>query len=82
MQQATLTSKGQITIPKLVRDSLALHAGDKVEFVLTQNNEVLLKPVTKKVDEVFGRLFRADRPTVDIAEMDALFKQKIRADFR
>ena len=77
MQQATLTSKGQITIPKLVRDSLALHAGDKIEFVLTENNEVLLKPVTKKVDEVFGRLFRAGRPTVDIAEMDALLKQKI-----
>jgi AbrB family looped-hinge helix DNA binding protein len=30
MQQATLTSKGQITIPKLVRDSMALHAGDKI----------------------------------------------------
>jgi antitoxin PrlF len=81
MQKATLTSKGQITIPKFVRDSLSLHAGDRVEFVLTENNEVLLKPVTKKVDEVFGRLFRADRPAVDIAEMDALLKQKIRADF-
>lgn len=81
MRQSTLTSKGQITIPKSVRDSLALHAGDKVEFVLTENNEVLLKPVTKKVDEVFGRLFRAGRPAVDIAEMDTLLKQKIRADF-
>jgi len=81
MRQSTLTSKGQITIPKSVRDSLALHAGDKVEFVLTENNEVLLKPVTKKVDEVFGRLYRAGRPAVDIAEMDALLKKKIRADF-
>ena len=79
--RATLTSKGQITIPKLVRDSLALHSGDKIEFVLTENNEVLLKPVTKKVDEVFGRLFRADRHAADIAEMDAMLKQKIRADF-
>jgi len=64
MQQATLTSKGQLTIPKSVRDFLALHAGDKIEFVLTKNNEVLLKPVTKKVDEVFGCLFRADRPAL------------------
>jgi antitoxin PrlF len=82
MQQSTLTSKGQITIPKFVRDSMALRAGDKVEFVLTESNEVLLRPVTKKVDEVFGRLFKADRPAVDIAEMDALLKQKIRADFK
>lgn len=81
MQQATLTGKGQITIPKSVRDSLALHAGDKIEFILTKNNEIMLKPVTKKVDEVFGRLFKADRPAVDISEMDALIKQKIRADF-
>lgn len=82
MQQTTLTSKGQITIPKFVRDSLALHAGDKIEFVLTENNEVILKPVTKKVDEVYGRLFKAGRPAVDIAEMDARLKQKIRADFK
>ena len=82
MQQTTLTSKGQITIPKFVRDSLALHAGDKIEFVLTENNEVLLRPVTKKVDEVFGRLFKADRAAFDIAEMDALLKHKIRADFK
>jgi antitoxin PrlF len=82
MQQATLTSKGQITIPKFIRDSLALHAGDKIEFVLTENNEVILKPVTKKVDEVYGRLFKAGRPAVDIAEIDALLKKKIRADFK
>jgi AbrB family looped-hinge helix DNA binding protein len=43
MQQATLTSKGQISIPKLVRDSLALHPGDKIEFILTKNNELMLK---------------------------------------
>nr|MBC8379657.1 AbrB/MazE/SpoVT family DNA-binding domain-containing protein [Planctomycetota bacterium] len=33
MALATLTSKGQVTIPKTVRNSLHLHAGDKVEFV-------------------------------------------------
>ena len=82
MHQTTLTSKGQVTIPKFVRDSLALQTGDKIEFVLTEKNEVILRPITKKVDEVFGCLFKADRPAVDIAEMDALIKQKIRADFK
>ena len=32
--QATITSKGQITIPKKLRDHLHLNTGDKVEFVL------------------------------------------------
>ena len=80
MQQTTLTSKGQITIPKFVRDSMALHAGDKIEFVLTENNEVLLRPVTKKVDEVFGCLFKANRPAFDITEMDALLKETFCTD--
>jgi antitoxin PrlF len=82
MQQTTLTSKGQITVPKFIRDSLALHTGDKIEFVLTANNEVLLRPVTKKVDEVFGRLFRPDRAPVNVDEMDALVKQKIKVSFK
>lgn len=77
MQQTALTSKGQITLPKFVRDSLALHAGDKIEFVLTENNEVILKPVTKRIDDVFGRLFKENRPAVDIAEMDVLIKSTI-----
>ena len=33
MSTATVTSKGQITLPKEVRESLALDAGDKVDFV-------------------------------------------------
>jgi AbrB family looped-hinge helix DNA binding protein len=82
MQQTTLTSKGQVTIPKFVRDVLALHAGDKIEFVLIEGNQVILKPVTKKVDEVFGRLYKADRSTIGIEEMDALLKRKIKADFQ
>lgn len=55
MTLATLTSKGQVTIPKAVRESLQLHAGDKVEFVITEKREALLRPITRKVDEVFGQ---------------------------
>ena len=41
MTLATLTSKGQVTIPKAVRNSLNLHGGDKVEFVITESKEAL-----------------------------------------
>ena len=37
--QATITSKGQITIPKKLRNNLHLNAGDKVEFVLDKNQQ-------------------------------------------
>jgi len=36
MALATLTTKGQVTIPKEVRESLRLHTGDKIEIVVTK----------------------------------------------
>lgn len=78
MALATLTSKGQVTIPKVVRDSLHLHAGDKVDFIITGDGEVIVKPITKKVDDVFGILHKEGRETVSIERMNALVKEKIR----
>ena len=80
MALATLTSKGQITIPKVVRDSLQLQAGDQVEFLLSGSKEARLRPITKKVDEVFGRLCRPGRKAVSVAQMDAGLKRKLRAE--
>ncbi len=82
MALATLTKKGQVTIPKAVRDSLRLQTGDKLEFVVTGSREALFRPVTKKVDDVFGRLHKPERKTVSIEEMDTVIKQKMRAVFK
>ena len=38
----TVTSKGQVTIPKHVRDRLAIEAGSQVEFELTPGGQVVL----------------------------------------
>jgi len=82
MALATLTNKGQITIPKAVRDALGLQTGDKLEFVITESGQALFRPVTKKVDDVFGRLHKPGRKSVSIKEMDAVIKQKMRAAFK
>ena len=82
MALATLSSKGEVTIPKSVRDSLRLQAGDKVDFVLTQNGGALLKPVTKKVDEVFGKLHHPDRKPASAEQMDSAIRQRLQATFR
>lgn len=82
MQQTTLTSKGQVTIPKNIRDSIGLYAGDKIEFVLTEKKEVILRPITKKVDDVFGLLHKPSRNTVTIEGMDEGIKKKIRENFQ
>jgi AbrB family looped-hinge helix DNA binding protein len=41
---ATITSKGRVTIPVEVRQSLGLKKGDKIAFVIDQGGDVHLKP--------------------------------------
>jgi len=79
MAVATLTKKGQITIPKAVRDSLGLHTGDKVEFVVSESGEAFFKPVTRKVDDVYGKLYKPGRKPVSIEQMDDAVKSKMKA---
>jgi AbrB family looped-hinge helix DNA binding protein len=70
MVTATITSKGQITIPKAVRDSLRLHSGDQVEFLVRGHAEVIVKPIAKAVNEVFGKLHKPTGPKRTIGEMN------------
>lgn len=79
MPQATLTSKGQITIPKAVRDIMKLSVGGKVEFFVTGDGDVLLRPVTKTVDDVFGRLHKPGQSARSLAEMDEGIRRKVRS---
>ena len=81
MQQTTLTSKGQVTIPKSIRDLLYLHAGDKIEFIITGKNEVVLRPITKKIDDVFGSLYKTETKVVSVEQMNLAIKQKVREKF-
>ena len=82
MALAKITSKGQVTIPKAVRESLKVYAGDKIEFVITEEGQALIRPVTKKVDDVYGRLYKPDRKPISIEKMKAGVRQKMRAGFR
>ena len=78
MVTATLTSKGQLTIPKAVRDLLHLHAGDRVAFIVHDDTEAVLKPVTKSVDDVFGRLHSAGQPRKSVEEMNAAVAKRMK----
>lgn len=76
---STMTQKGQVTIPKDVREILHLVTGDKVEFSINSHGEIVLKPVTRKVSEVAGMLskYRKSKP-LSIEEMDQAIQQQFR----
>lgn len=50
--EATITSKGQLTIPKPLRDRLRLHAGDRMEFVLGEDDHIEMIPRKSSIKEL------------------------------
>lgn len=70
MSMATLTSKGQITIPKDVRDDLGLTTGSRVMFVKLHNGQYRIVPRTGKIEDLFGILYDPDRKPMTIEEMN------------
>ena len=82
MVMATITSKGQVTLPKIIRDELHLKSGDRLEFIVLEKGDVLLRPVKRSVDEVFGRFHQADGKVVTTDEMDAAIRLRLRHHIR
>ena len=55
---ATVTTKGQVTIPKPVRDLLGLIPGSKVDFRRNADGDVVLKPAKKETQKSRFAQFR------------------------
>ncbi|BCX89422.1 antitoxin PrlF [Methylomarinovum tepidoasis] len=70
--QSILTSKGQVTIPKSIRDALKMAPGDKIEFIL-RDGEVILVPL-RSVRSLKGMLPAPERP-VSLEEMEQAVEQ-------
>ena len=69
MTTATITSKGQITIPADVRRALAVDSGDRVEFVELEPGQFLFLAANRSVTELKGMFGKPTR-TVSIEEMN------------
>lgn len=70
MTVATLTSKGQITLPKEIRMALGLNAGDKVDFVRMKDGNYALFPATHSIRTLEGFFYKSGRKSVSLEEMD------------
>lgn len=60
MGDATVSSKGQIVIPKAIRSRLHLKAGDRLRFLVAEDGTVRLSPVTRDISTLKDLLPRPD----------------------
>jgi antitoxin PrlF len=68
---ATVTSKGQVTIPVRVRSALGVDAGDRIEFVELEKGQFAIMAATRSIRELEGRFHDKRRKPVTIEEMNA-----------
>ena len=72
MSEATMTSKGQVTIPADIRKSMGLNAGERVVFTRLDDGTTVMRAKTRSILELKGMLkaARRNKRKVRIRDMD------------
>ncbi len=66
----TMTTKGQVTVPREIRDRLGLKSGDKMAFTMLSDGTVVMRPKTRRLADLAGRLTRPGQPKVALEDMN------------
>jgi antitoxin PrlF len=77
METATLTCKGQLTLPKAVRDKLHLRTGDRLRVEVTEDGRIVLQPATVDVLELKGMLPTPAKP-LGLADIERIIRERAR----
>jgi len=80
MSQTTLTSKGQVTIPKAVREQLDLKAGDRIDFIVNDAGEAVIRRVSRCTREIRGLLAHRAHSPITVEQMDEAVRQRFRSE--
>lgn len=75
MPTATLTSKGQTTIPREIREHLRLRPGDRMEFVIDETGRVVVIPISLDAAELAGILPKP-KTAVSLARMNKVIRNR------
>ena len=70
MPSATVTSKGEVAIPKEIRDYLQLDTGSKIDFVIDCDGKVKIVPLNVPVENLSGILHRPGMKKATVEEME------------
>ena len=80
MPTATLTSKGQMVIPKAVREQMGLKPGDTLDFITQENGDVWIRPAVEDIRRLKGALHRRGRAAVSLEDMDLAIRKRERRE--
>jgi AbrB family looped-hinge helix DNA binding protein len=71
--EATVTSKGQVTLPSELRKRLGLHQGSRIRFSIPASGAVKLEPVLYELEDLWAKVDRDSNPAnvMSFEEMDA-----------
>jgi len=73
--EATVTTKGQITLPKAIRDAMHLKSGDKLVFELLENGTYIIRPKTTVITSLKGCV-RYQGKSKTLAEIEAAIENR------
>ena len=76
---ATVSDKGQVTLPKQLRDQLGIQAGTRLAFRVDADGSLRVQVLPKGADSLFGLLARPGEKVRSLEEMDAGIGEVVRA---
>ena len=80
MPRATITSKGQITLPKAIRERLGLSTGDQVDFRVEDDGSITVVSVKRSALRLHGVVGAGDAEPLSIEEMDQAIADRAAAE--
>ncbi|HSW06396.1 AbrB/MazE/SpoVT family DNA-binding domain-containing protein [Aquabacterium sp.] len=74
---ATVSDKGQVTLPKQLRDQLGIEPGTRLSFQVDPDGALRVRVLAKGASTLFGLLAKPGEPARSIAEMDTAVSQAV-----
>ncbi|WP_395699392.1 AbrB/MazE/SpoVT family DNA-binding domain-containing protein [Aquabacterium sp.] len=75
---ATVSDKGQVTLPKQLRDQLGIVPGSRLAFEVEADGALRVRMLAKGAVSLFGLLARPGEPARSLAQMDEAVSQSVK----